>query len=681
MKPAITILLCLFMFSSSAQETTTSTSEQLLENEAERAEDIEPEDDYFLQQMEYFRKNPFNLNTVTEEVLISIRIITPLQIRNFLQYRKIAGPFISVYELQAVPGWDVSLVRRLLSYITVKDEGDMIVNLAKRFRSGEHSILGRTSIILEKSKGYTVKDSGANYYQGDRSRVLLRYKYRLGNLLQYGITAEKDAGEPFFGKKQKAGFDFYSFHFFIRNAGAIRALALGDFSVNMGQGLIHWQSLAFRKSVDVIQVKRQSELLLPYNSSDENRFHRGAAITLGRKKFSFSSFVARDRLDANRITDTLQNEDYFSSLQTSGYHRTQTEMEDKDALRQWVWGGNISYKSGAFKLAASGIYYLLDKPIQKKDEPYNLYAINGKKWFNYSIDYSYTFKNLHVFGEAAMSRNGYTAFINGLLMSVHPKADISILHRHISPGFRSFSGNAFTETTEPNNEKGLFAGIVLRPLPAWRIDFYTDHFSFPWLKFRIDAPGGGSDYLLQVNYTPNKQLEIYSRYKTEKKQINLNNGSQVLNEVTSVPRYNWRTQIAYTLNRNLQLRSRMEVTWYSPKTPEKENGFLFFIDGSYQPPLSPWAFNGRLQYFETDGYNSRLYAYENDVQYYYSVPVFYNKGGRYYINIGYKAGSKTRFWFKWSQTLLKDGSGFGSGLDEIKGNHRSELRLQVMHHF
>jgi len=47
----------------------------------------------------------------------------------------------------------------------------------------------------------------------------------------------------------------------------------------MGQGLIQWQSLAFKKSVDVTGIKRQSAVLCPYNSAGEFYFHRGAGIT------------------------------------------------------------------------------------------------------------------------------------------------------------------------------------------------------------------------------------------------------------------------------------------------------------------------------------------------------------------------------------------------------------------
>src|SRR5690606_24397385 len=102
--------------------------------------------------------------------------------------------------------------------------------------------------------------------------------------VQYGITGEKDAGEPFAFNGQQYAFDFTSVHFFVREKGPVRAFALGDFTINLGQGLIHWQSLAFKKSSAVTDIKRQSEVMRPYHSSGEFNFMRGVGLTL-RKNF------------------------------------------------------------------------------------------------------------------------------------------------------------------------------------------------------------------------------------------------------------------------------------------------------------------------------------------------------------------------------------------------------------
>jgi hypothetical protein len=151
--------------------------------------------------------------------------------------------------------------------------------------------------------------------------------------------------------------------------------------------------------------------------------------------------------------------------------------------------------------------------VVKKDEPYNLFAISGKNWYNLSVDYSYTYKNFHFFGEAATDKNFNTAFLNGLLVSVDARVDLSLVHRSIAQDYQAIYGNAFTESVYPNNERGIYAGITIRPATAWRLDAYGDIYKFPWLRSQVDAPSYGKDFLAQLTYTPNKQVEIYTGFE------------------------------------------------------------------------------------------------------------------------------------------------------------------------
>ena len=97
--------------------------------------------------------------------------------------------------------------------------------------------------------------------------------------------------------------------------------------------------------------------------------------------------------------------------------------------------------------------------------------------------------------------------------------------------------------------------------------------------------------------------------------------------------------------------------------------------------MKPFSGNIRLMYFETDDYNSRLYAYENDVLYSFSIPVFYDKGYRYYVNLNYDLGKKLTLWARWAQFIYTERETVGSGLDEIPKNRRSEVKLQLMYKF
>ncbi|MBL7702676.1 MAG: helix-hairpin-helix domain-containing protein [Ferruginibacter sp.] len=664
-------------------EPVTTNTEQQLENITENNEDLETEDDSYLQQMVQFIKNPVQLNYADAAELNQLRMLTSMQIQNFIMYRSLVGKLIDVYELQAVPGWDINIIQKIRPYISVSIKVSPVDAVKTRLKSGEHSVLFRASQVLERSKGYLLDSfTTTNVYPGSPQKFLFRYKYAYKNLFQYGIVAEKDAGEQFFKGKQKQGFDFYSAHIFIRKTGIVKALAIGDFTVNLGQGLTQWQSLAFKKSVDVMNIKREGEVLRPYNSAGEINFHRGLGITLGKRNWQLTVFGSYRNIDANFVADTSQTQDDFiSSLQTSGYHRTKSERDDKGVQKQVAFGGSFSYQYKGLHLGINGIQYQFKLPLIKSSEPYNLYALNGKNFGNYSFDYSYTFKNLHLFGEAAFTSNFDKAFVNGLLVNASSKVDLSLLYRNISKSYQSLYTYAFTESTYPTNEKGMYAGISIRPNSAWRIDAYTDFYKFPWLRYRVDAPSAGSDYLVQLNYKPNKQLEIYTRYHAESKAININPLQLNTSPVVQQPKKNWRTQISYRINTSVTIRNRTELVWFDKKGVQEEQGFLTYFDFLYKPMLKPFAGSIRLQYFETDGYNSRLYAYENDVLYSFSIPVFYDKGYRYYLNFNYDINKRLSLWIRWAQTIYKDKTLIGSGLDEINGNRKTEIKLQGQYKF
>lgn len=662
---------------------TNSTTEQQVENITENSEDEETEDDGYLQELARFLKYPINLNRADEADLENLRVLSPMQIQNLVLYRSVLGQLLSIYELQAVPGWDIATIQKIRPYVAVSNLQTALETFAQRLRGGDKTIMIRVIQTLEKSRGYLLDPGVANnFYRGSPQRLFVRYKYQFKNLLQYGLAAEKDAGEEFFKGSQKQGFDFYSAHLFAKNIGIIKALALGDFTVNMGQGLTSWMTLAFKKGPDIVSVKRQSPILKPYNSAGEIFFHRGAGITLGNNKWETTLFASYRRLDANFVSDTSSNQDEFiSSLQTSGLHRTNSELDDKGIQRQLAFGGNVKYRFNRLQVGANAVQYSFKYPLVKANDPYNLYALSGKIFGNYSIDYARTYRNLHFFGEAAMTNRFYTAFVNGLLISVASNVDISLLYRNISKRYQSLYTNAFTESTYPTNEKGLFTGISIQPNVAWRIDAYADIYRFPWLKFRVNAPAEGKDYMLQVDYRPNRQFEIYTRFKAEAKSINFNPGNLPISPVAEQPRKNWRTHLGYKINRNFTIRNRVEVLWFDKKGAAASEGFLFYTDLFYKPVMKPFSANIRLMYFETDDYNSRLYAYENDLLYTYSIPVLYGKGYRYYLNINYYPAKRLQVWAKFARFIYPGREEIGSGLDQVEGNRKTEVKLQLMYKF
>lgn len=675
------LLFCLTCLHLKAQQQHTNpiTQEQL-EDQA-NANEGETEDDSYSQQMQEWKKHPLNLNIADESDLKAFLFIRPLQIQSFVLYKVLLGKFIDIYELQAIPMWDLETIQRIRPFVYVGNATTLQEDFKQRISKGQYSILIRASQVLEKSRGFIMVDSTGSKYLGSQQHIMFRYKYQYKNLLQFGVVGDKDAGEQLFKGRQKQGFDFYSFHLFARNIGWIKQLAIGDFTVNLGQGLISWQTLAFHKSADAMNIKRQADVLKPYNSPGEFYFHRGIGITVQNAKWQATLFASYKKISANAASDSLYYEDYISSILSSGYHRTITELADKNTISQFAFGGNLAYNDRRLHIGFNGIHYQLSKALQKNPAAYNMFNFSGKRLSNASVDYSYTYRNMHFFGEVASDDKGNVAMVHGLLASLDRTIDASLLYRNIARNYASLYANAFTESTLPINENGLYMGISIRPKPTLRLDAYADVFSFPWLKYLTDRPSVGSEYFVQLNWQPNKQIQVYTRYRNESKSSNLSGTDLPAHLTMNRPKQGWRTHVAYQLSNEITFNGRVEALWFDKNSATPETGFLTFAELGYNPKTKHYGGNFRLQYFESDSYNSRLYAYESDVLYSYSIPPSFNKGYRFYINLNADISKKMTVWFRFSQSVFPGQTSIGSGYDQINKNHHSEIKVQAIWYF
>ncbi len=217
---------------------------------------------------------------------------------------------------------------------------------------------------------------------------------------------------------------------------------------------------------------------------------------------------------------------------------------------------------------------------------YDLFAVEGKGWSNHSLDYSFTHRNLHVYGEMAIDRQFKKALLNGLLMSLDAKADLAIVYWRMDKAYQSIQGNAFTENYLPGNEQGLYAGLSLRPAPAWQLDAYADCFRFPWLKYRVNAPGSGAEYLIQLLYKPNKTTELLTRYRHEHKPSNGLVEDFPLRPVVKALRQNWRSLLIFQPGEAITIKSRVELVWYQGgENAITEKGFSAFTEVFMHPGI------------------------------------------------------------------------------------------------
>ena len=661
-----------------AQNQEDSTIKDLLESIAENL----PED-FDLSELQdrltFFKKHPINLNKTTTEELNSLFFLSPLQISNLFEHIRTNGKLIDVLELQSINEFDVESVRRILPFVTLK-QTDLVDKITLRNLRvlADNDLVIRFGRVLEKPKGYT--DLPGSRYFGSQEKFLMRYKYNYSNRVSASLIFEKDAGESFIKGDKQFLFDFQSAHIAIFNTGRFKKIVAGDYSLQFGQGLTLWTGFSFGKGPDVTSVAKKDVGLKPYTSSNEYSFLRGLATTVAIiKNIDFTPFVSYRNLDAS-LSMNANGEEVLANINETGYHRTANEINNKNSTTQQMFGGIIQYQTNNLSIGAITYHSNYNHEFITGTQPYRNFNFSGKSLTNIGLHYNYTFKNIYFFGEAGKSLNSGLAYVNGVLVSLSSKVSAVLLYRNYQKNYHNFFNQATSEASEAFNEKGFYIGLNINPVKEWSIALYGDYFKFPWLKFRIDAPSDGYEVLGQLTYTPTKTFKAFVRYKSELKQQNTDLDLPIY-FLDNVKKESYRGDVSWRLNKTISFQNRVEVSQFKKGVVKAEFGYMAYQDVNYAPNLSKLSGNIRIAYFNTPSYNSRIYAYEDDVLYNFTFGIYNGKGFRSYANLKYKLIKRLDIWARYAIYLYKDAENVGSGLDELNGNKKTDVKLQLRYQF
>jgi hypothetical protein len=293
-----------------------------------------------------------------------------------------------------------------------------------------------------------------------------------------------------------------------------------------------------------------------------------------------------------------------------------------------------------------------------------------------SADIEFRFKALHVFSEAAISENGGKAILAGALMELSSQIRTSVLYRNYQKNYQALYSNAFSEGSKIQNEQGFYMGLEMLPVKKWKIAAYYDFYKFPWITSQADAPSKGEDYLVQADFSVSRTLNMYWRYKRELKQENRDETEEGIPKLSEMAKSYFRYHLSYSPGENWELRNRIELSHYQ-KEAAKEWGYMLYQDVIYRPEKFPASFILRYAVFDTESYETRIYTYESDVLYAYSVPPLYGRGTRTYVMLHYKFFENFDFWLRYAQTWYTDRKEIGSGLNKIEGDTKSEIKIQL----
>jgi len=679
-KKHITLLLfSLSFFVIFGQETENHDQIEELIRELSETNEKDNDYEYLYEKLHNLNHNKINLNKATYEELSQLFFLTEYQLLSILEYRDKANSFTTIYELQLVNALSMQEIKKILPFVFINEsEKDNSKSSFKR-RKAKQKIIFRYNQNLEQMQGYIKYDEDTSDYLGSPSKLYFRYSYDAKDNIKAGITSEKDPGEPMFQSPNKAGFDFYSAHLQIDNTSWLDRITLGDFHANFGQGLVIHTSSIYSGGSMVTGFQREDEIR-KYSSSNENRFLRGIGICKILKPFKLTLFASYKSIDAT-MTDSINPESLtFTSIDETGIHSTWNDFESKHSLHEKIAGFNLLYNKKYIKFGLTSQYFGFDKAPETENTPYQYPNTFSKDNFCSSIDYKGRFRNILFFGENAWNINGGLALLNGLSFLVSDHFSFALNYRNYNKKYYSYYNDSYGRNSTISNEEGFYFGAEYRPIRNLKFSAYFDIFRFPWLKYQVNAPSSGSESFFQTDYSFKNKMSLIFRYKLKFQQ-------KSIDDIYASKLYENKKQqlslyLKYTISNQFEIKHKVYYNIIQSDLSNKVDlGFLAYTDFNFKMNQVPLKFILRYSIFDSDSFNSRIYTYENDVLYAFTVPSYFDKGMRYYALCSYKLNDNISMWLRLSQTVYANKTTISSGLNEIDGNRKTEIKVQMIYKF
>ena len=613
-------------------------------------------------------QEPVNLNSATREQLEQFPFLSDIQIEHLLAYIYIHGQMETIYELQLVEELDRQTIQYLLPFVCIKAINNepafrWKTMLKDAGRYGKNEVLTRLDIPFYKRKGYEHTYLGPSVYNS------VKYTFRYRDQLYAGGVAEKDAGEPFAALHNSYGYDYYSFYLLLQNCGRLKSLAVGNYRLSFGQGLVMSTDYLMGKTIYASSFNNRSTGIKRHSSTDEYNYFRGVATTVAlTKRLSVSAFYS------HRNMDGVVTDGEITSVYKTGLHRSRKEADKKNLLTSQLTGGNVSYQQNHIRLGITGVYYVFNRPYEPELTGYSKYNIHGNHFYNLGIDYAYRWRRFSFQGETAIGKQGW-ASLNRLQYSPVQDIQFMLIHRFYSYDYWAMYAHSFGEGSTVQNEQGYYVGLETTPFSHWRFFVSFDLFSFPWKKYRINKPSRGTDGLTQATFTPRTNLSMYLKYRYKQKERDLTGSKGTL--TLPIFHHQLRYRLNYSLNDVFSSRTTLDYNHFHSQDRAATKGYQVTQMISSQLPWTRLFADVQGSYFCTDDYDSRVYVSEKGLLYTFYTPSFQGRGFRCAVRLRYELNKHWLFITKFGETIYLNRNEIGSGNDLIYGNKKADIQMQL----
>ena len=627
------------------------------------------------EELSQLEQNPLNLNSVNREELEMFPLLTTNQANSIADFLEKNRPIYTVFELRNVYMLDYATVALILPFFYV---GELVkkkepFNLGEVVKYSRHNVQLRFDKTLSKRAGYgDFSDSILSKYPnrkyvGEDFYHSLKYSISYRDKFQIGVVGEKDAGEPFWQDGYKKGYDHYGFHLVLRNVGKLRTLALGDYRLSFGQGLVLNNDFMLGKGFFSNNIVRQTNAPKRHFSTAESGFFRGAAATVRLQNIDITTFYSNKLIDAN-----VSSDGEITSFKTDGYHRVPLDFVKRNNTREQVMGVNVNYRINTLQIGASGLHHAFNRVYNPTLRYYNADYWRGNETFNLGIDYSYRFSKLNFAGETARSKNGTFAHIHILEYFPSSLANFTLLYRDYPSTYQAMYAKAFGDGSRVQNERGVYLGTTFHPLAKVTVSMFGDFVKFPTPKYNTQEPSSAIDFYALSSYNFKRETFLEVRYKFKRKDKNTKYPDDKTTNVLPYQTHKLRLRYLNTLGSGWYFRTTVDFANYQVLYFPNEFGYMISQNFGHRGNKKIHG-DGFLGYFNSDTYNARLYSYERNILSTFYMPSFYGEGMRFALSVRWNIKNSLSVSVKASQTRYFNRDVISSGTEQINGNSRTDI--------
>ena len=448
--------------------------------------------------------------------------------------------------------------------------------------------------------------------------------------------------------------------------GLVRKIIIGDFGALSGLGTNINTGIRTGLSLTASGYLSGGEEVKPYTSSGENNFFRGAAADFQLKNLSTKFFCSVNRVDATIDSSAGQDERSIISFYTSGLHNSLSSLAKKDAVKEICYGVNILYDFNNLRMGIIWSENRFSFPVKlTESDPEELFDFEGRINSVLTAYYKTTLKSFIIFGEISSDRRKKLALVQGVSFRPAERININLLLRSYDPGYACFHGKGPFASSAGDNVRGIFGNFTFEAAKYLFISAGCDMRYYPWLRYRCSAPSNATSSEVRIRYLPREKISAELSYNYRLSMLNNPLSSGIKKQENDISR-SFKASLKYSFNDHLTFFTRFD---FKLAQPSGNRGFLLLQDMKLTPGGIPLSFWFRFCIFRTDGWDSRIYAYENDLPGSFNVPAFSGEGSRSYIMIEWRPSKLTDFRIKYAASEPAGG--------EKKNDGSCDLRLHV----